>query len=88
MVTKDWFSNSGITAKASADQVFEGKHYFQSVCLYKEAFRAIVQTHVDGAVVSSNLIELRKSPSPALVEEILKLEAFEDMKQHIAPTTY
>ena len=50
--------------------------------LHTEAFGAIVQTNVEsinenfaniGAVVSSMLIELRKSPSPALVEEILKM---------------
>ena len=37
--------------------------------------------------MSSKLIELRKSPSPALVEEILKLEAFKDIKQHTVSTT-
>ena len=40
-----------------------------------------------GVVVSSKLIELRKSPSPALVEEILKLEASKDIKQHTVSTT-
>ena len=33
--------------------------------------------------MSSKLIELQKSQSPALVEVILKLEAFEDIKQPI-----
>ena len=60
--------------------------------LHKEAFGAIVQIKVEsitekfeniGAVVSSKLIELQKSLSPALVEEILKLEAFKDIKQPI-----
>ena len=64
--------------------------------LYKEAFGAIVQINVEsitenfeniGPVVSSKLIELRKSLSPALVEEILKLEAFKNIKQHIVSTT-
>ena len=36
--------------------------------------------------MSSKLIELRKSPSPALVREILKLKAFKDIKQHILST--
>ena len=58
--------------------------------LHKEAFGAIVQTNVEsvtenfeniGAVVSSLLIEL-----PALVELILKLEAFKDITQHIVST--
>ena len=37
--------------------------------------------------MSSKLIELGKSPSPALVEQILKLEDFKDIKQHIVSTT-
>ena len=64
----------GIIAQGSADQDFEEIHYFQSMRLYKEAFGAIVQTNVEsitenlkniGAVVSSKLIELWKSPSLA-----------------------
>ena len=64
--------------------------------MHKEAFGAIVQKNVEsvtknfentGAPVSSKLVELRKSPSPALVEKILKLEAFEDIKQHTGSTT-
>ena len=56
------------------------------MALQKDVSRAIVQTNVEsitknfvGAVVSSKLIELRKSSSPALVEEILKQEAFKDI---------
>ena len=30
---------------------------------------------------------MRKSPSPALVEEIMKLDAFKDNEQHIVSTT-
>ena len=64
--------------------------------LHKEAFGAIVQTNVEsltenfkniGAAASTKLIELRKSSLPALFEEILKLQAFKDIKQHIASTT-
>ena len=71
-------------------------YYFHSMHLNKEAFGAIVQTNVEsitenfeniGADVSSNLIELRKSPSPALVEKILKLETFKNIEQHIVSTT-
>ena len=63
--------------------------------LHKEALRTIVQTNVEwltenvkkfDAVMSSKLIELRKSLSPALLDEILKLEAFKDIKQHIVST--
>ena len=37
--------------------------------------------------MSSKLIELRKPPSSALVEEVLKLEAFKNIKQDIVSTT-
>ena len=96
MASKDSFVNSGIIAQGLADQGFEGIHYFQSMRSHKKKFGAIVQTNVEsitenfekiGAVVSSKLIELRKSPSPALVEEIPKLENFKEMKQHIVSTT-
>ena len=79
MDNKDWFVDSGIISQGSADQGFEGIHYFQSMRFHKEAFAAIVQTTVEsvtensaniGVIVSSKLIELRKSLSPALVEEI------------------
>ena len=57
--------------------------------LHKKVFRAVAQTKVEsitenfrniGSVVSSKLIELQKSQSPTLVEEILKLEAFKDTR--------
>ena len=64
--------------------------------LHKEGFRAIIQTNVEtitedleniGAVESSKVRESRKLPSPALVEQILKLEAFKEIKQHIVSIT-
>ena len=75
-----------------SDQGFERIHYFQSMRMHTEGFGATVQTNLEsitenleniGAVVSSKLTELWKSPSPALVEEILKLDAFKNIKQHI-----
>ena len=57
---------------------------------HKKSYWATVQTNVEpitenfkniGAVVSSKLIELRKSPTPTIVKEISKLEAFKDIKQ-------
>ena len=89
MGNKGWFIDSGIIAQGSADQCFEAIHYFQYIRLHKQAIGAIFQTNVEsiienfensGTVVSRKLIELQKSPSPVLVEEILKLEAFKDIK--------
>ena len=87
---------SGIIAQGSADQGFQGIHYFQSMRLHKEGFGAIVQANVQlitenfksiSPVVSRKLIDLRKSPPPVLAEEILKLVAFKDIKQHTVSTT-
>ena len=60
--------------------------------LCKEAFAAIVQTKVEPHTKNiepllSNLIELQKSPSATLIQEIMKLDAFKDIKQHIVSTT-
>ena len=63
------------------------------MCLHKEAFAAIVQTEVEShskntdVLLLSKLIEFGKSPSPALTEEIMKLDAFKDIKQHIIVST-
>ena len=57
--------------------------------LHKEAFAAIVQTEIEShskntdVLLLSKLIELWKSPWPTLAEEIMKLIAFKDIKQHI-----
>ena len=95
MGDKSWFLDSGIIAHGSADQGFERMHYFQFMLLHKETFiGAIDRTKVESSTenfenvgaVSSKLIELRKSPSPALIKEILKLEACKVIKQHVVST--
>ena len=89
--------DSEVIAPGSAEQGFKERHYFWSMRLHKEAFAAIVQTKVEllsenfeniDPVLLSKLIELRKSPSPALVEEIMKLDSFKDINQHIVSATY
>ena len=71
----------------------EGRHYFRSIRLHKEGFAAIVQIKVElhteniDPLLLSKLTEFRKSVSPALVEEIMKQDAFKDTKQHIVSTT-
>ena len=96
MGCRDWFVDSVINAQGSLDAGFEGIHYFQSICLHKEAFEAIDQTNVESLtenfkviddVVSSKLMELLKLPLPALGEEILRLQAFKVVKQRLVSTT-
>ena len=58
----------------------------------KEVLAAIVQIKVESLnknndpLLLSKLIELQKSQSPALVEEIMKLDVFKDIKQHVVST--
>ena len=51
-------------------------------------FQTKVELHTKNIdpFILSKLIELRKSPLPALVKEIIKLDAFKDIKQHIVST--
>ena len=90
---KDWFVDSEIIASGSVEQGFEGWHYLQSMHLHKEAFAVIFQTKIESytknvdPLLVSKLKELQKSPSLALVEEIMKLDPFKDIKQHIVSTT-
>ena len=81
MGNKGWFIDSGIIAQGSTDQCFEGIHYFQPMRLHKQALGAIFQTNVESIIENfENSGTIVKSPSPVLVEEILKLEAFKDIK--------
>ena len=90
---KNWFVNSEIIAPESAEQGFQRRYYFLSMRLHKEAFAAIVQRKVESLtknidpLLLSKLTELRKSPSPALVQKMIKLDAFKDIKQHTVLTT-
>ena len=63
---------------------------FSPCACTRKQFEAIIQTNAEsitenftnsGTAMSSMLIVLQKSLSPALVEEILKLKPFKDIKQ-------
>ena len=90
---KNWFVNSEIIAPKLVERCFQRRYYFRSMRLHKEAFAAIVQRKVESLtknidpLLLSKLMELRKSPSPVLVQKMIKLDAFKDIKQHIALTT-
>ena len=61
------------------------------MCLHKEVFAAIVPTKVEShtkyILLLIKLMKLRKSSSPALVEEIMRLDDFKDIKQCIVSAT-
>ena len=77
MDNKVWFVDSGIIAQRSRGKGFEEIHCFQFMRWHKEAFGAVVEKNIEsiignfednGAAILSKLIDVRKSPSPALVE--------------------
>ena len=84
MGCNDRFVDSEIIVTGWAEQGFEGRHYFRSMRLCKEGFTTIVQAKVEShsknidPFLLGKLIELRKSPSFPLFEEIMKLDAFKD----------
>ena len=65
---KDWFVDSEIISPGTAEQGFEGLHYFWSVRLHKEAFAAIVQTKV-------------QSHTKALINRAVETETFSNCLQ-------
>ena len=86
---KGWYVDSEIIAPGSAEQDFEARYYFRSMCLHKEAFTAIIQTiaeshtrNIDPFLLST-LLELRQSLYPALAEQIMTLGTFKDNEQHV-----
>ena len=78
---KDWFVDSDIVVPGSAKQRFWRTAL---LCLHKEGFAAILQIKVEShtknidPLLLSKQTELRKSPSPALVEEVMKQDTFKD----------
>ena len=53
---KDWFVYSEITVPESAEQGFEGRHYFRSMRLHKEEFAAVAQTKVESHTKNIELL--------------------------------
>ena len=95
MGSKSWFVDLEIIIQGSTEQGFQGGYYFWSMRLHKEAFEATAQTKLrffienfesNGAVLFINLIELRKSSLPVLIEEIMEMDTFKGIMQHTVST--
>ena len=83
---KDWFVDAGTIAQGSSSQAFEGRHYFRSIRIHKEAFDALVQqvehitdnfNSVNGTLLSM-LERLRISPASDAVHLILSSKEFSE----------
>ena len=89
---KEWTIDAKIIASGSADQAWEGRHYYRSMWCHKECFDAltrfriekITNAHVNTELnLLSALTEFRKKPSFDLAEEILKLNSFNEIVQNV-----
>ena len=85
---KQWCVDSGIIASGSADQAFEGRHYYRSMRVHKECFDALVQFKVGEITAGhsntepellSSLVALRKQPSSSTVDNVVKSPGFESL---------
>ena len=92
---KDWFIDSGTISAGSADQAFQGKHYYRCMRVLKEAFDALVQFHAEDITKNYkamdeellvNLVALRQNPSSTLVEKLVAQESFKDLFAEITST--
>ena len=84
---KDWLVDAGTIAQGSSSQAFEGRHYFRSMRIHKEAFDALVQHRVEhitdnfnsvNRTLLSMLKELRISPSSDTIHLILSSKEFSE----------
>ena len=82
---KQWCVDAGIIASGSADQAFEGRHYYRCMRIHKEVFDALVQFKIEEVTQShkniepellSSLVTLRKDPSPSTLEKVVESPAF------------
>ena len=93
---QDWFVDAGTIAAGSVNQAFEGRHYFRSMRLHKEAFDALVQLRVDNITKNfqnidhrllTNLITLRESPSDKTLEQVTNMKEYKELVNNILSTT-
>ena len=85
---KQWCIDAKTIADASADQAFEGKHYFRSMLVHKECFDALVQFRIEkltnnleiiDSLLFENLEQLRQDPSPSTLKAVMDMDAFDSL---------
>ena len=85
---KQWCKDANTIARGSADQAFEGRHYFRSMRVHKECFDALVQFRIDKIYnglqdIEEGLLEkiklLRMNPSPTSLDRVLQENEFDKL---------
>ena len=83
---RNWCVDANATAEGSADQAFECRRYFRFIRIHKELFDALIQYRFESIEQNnsgiskdlySNLVKLRKTPSPLTLENVLKSKSFD-----------
>ena len=89
---KEWCIDAKTIAPGSAEQAWEGRHYYRSMRCHKECFDALVRTRIDKITKNHTetdpelltaLVELRKNPSPDAADKILSLEPFDNIVKSV-----
>ena len=87
---KQWSVDAGIIARGSADQAWEGRHYYRCMRVHKECFDALVQYKFEDLTsnlenmnqeLKDMLIEIRKGPSSETL--LLNTEEFKIVASQI-----
>ena len=88
----DWCIDAETIAKGSAEQAFEGRHYYRCMRVHKECFDALVQFRVEAIttnlstmspILKEAISSLRKDPSPATLETLMNLDEFDFIAKEI-----
>ena len=94
---KEWCIDAKIIASGSADQAWEGRHYYRSMRCHKECFDALTRVKIEEVTKShadtdpfllSMLVKLRTDPSSDVVSRILNLDTFNDLVTQILTYEY
>ena len=86
-----WCVDAAVIAKGSADQAFEGRHYYRCLRMHKECFDALVQPKIDDIAKSSTIDpqllsavqSLRKTPNNSTFEEAFSQPSLDILVENI-----
>ena len=87
-----WCVDSAVIAKGSADQAFEGRHYYRCLRMHKECFDALVQQRIETITKGFSLMDpallaavksLRKNPNSKTFEIVMSQPSLDSLVEDI-----